>query len=128
MSTSATANRVYARERITANDILAMGPDELLLRGCKPPAKVGGIFTPSAGAEGEAPTEVKDHPLRACAFFEVVAMPVELTRGNPLGIDVGDILLCRNVLVDPLLGNELGITNFYMGVVGVAERAGPVVH
>lgn len=124
MSTSVTANRINERATITADDILEMAPDVLLVRGCKPSTKTEtGLFLPGAGLGTDVPTEQKDHPLRACPVFEVVRMPVELSRGNPNNISVGDVLLCANVVIDPLLGNELGVTNFYMGVLAVVERA-----
>lgn len=126
MSTSATANRIYARERIVAEDITEMGPDELLVSGCKPPTQTaGGLYTPEAGAVGEIRDENRAHPIRACALFRIEKMPPEenMTKGNPLGLEVGDVVLCRNALVDPLLGNELALTNMYLGVVAVAERA-----
>ena len=122
MSTSVVANRIYARERVTAEDFREMNVDELLLRGCKPPtSSAGGIIT-AVTAEGES--TVKDHPLRACVAFEVVKLPANenQTRGNPLNLTPGDVVLARNVLVDPLFGNELGITNLYTGVVGILER------
>jgi hypothetical protein len=50
-------------------------------------------------------------------------MPVELTKGNPNKLKVGDVVSCRNALVDPYFGNELGLTDFYAGVVGVIGRA-----
>lgn len=126
MSISVTANRIHARKGVALEDIAEIGPDELLLRGCKPSTvSSGGILSPEAGAVGEVQTENKDFLIRACVLFEVVKLPVPemMTRGNPLALKVGDVVLTRNALVDPLFGNELAITNLYLGVVGVAERA-----
>lgn len=117
MSTSVVANRIYQRERLVAEDLKEMAPDLVLLRGCKPPQQTeGGII---------APGDRSDHPVRACVLFEVVLLPSteNMTRGNPLKLSVGDVVLCRNALVDPLPGNELATTDMYMGVVSVAERA-----
>ncbi len=124
MSTSITANRINERERFSVGDFKEMSPNVLLVRGCKPSTKTeGGLLTPGAGAIGELREEKTDHPLRGCPVFEVIMLPVEMTRGNPHNLRVGDVVLCRNVLVDPLLGNEFGITDFYDGVAGLVERA-----
>lgn len=130
MSTSVVANRIYSRAstggaigRYAAEDFDEMAPDVVLLRGCKPPTKQGGLFLPGAGTEGEAPQEQKDHPVRACVAFEVIKLPKEQSRGNPMNLVPGDVVLARNVLVDPLLGDEYGLTDMYMGIAGVLERA-----
>lgn len=124
MSTSIVANRIYERKGYAAADFEQISPDDLLVRGLKPPTKTaGGLWTPDAGASGEAPTETKDYAVRACVAFEVVKLPVEMSKGNPHNLSPGDVVACRNALVDPLLGNELAITNMYLGVIGVLERA-----
>lgn len=126
MSTSIVANRIYARERYAAEDFDEMAPDTLLLRACKPPtSSAGGIITDARNAND---TEVKDHPARACVAFTVVKLPAveNRTKGNPLNLAPGDVVAARNVLVDPLLGNDLCITDLYMGVVSVLERAHPM--
>lgn len=124
MSTSATANRIYARGFLAPEDLDSMGPDEVLVRGCTPPTKTeGGIWTPEAGATGEA-TQAATVPVRTAVLFEIVKLPTPelMTRGNPQNLKVGDVVLARNVLVDPQFGNVLGITNLYT-IAGVAERA-----
>lgn len=123
MSTSATANRIHARERICPEDLIDLAPDVLLVRGIMVSTKTeGNILTPAAGAIGEVVTEER-LPVRVSRVFEVAKLPVEMSRGNPLNLAVGDVVLCRNVLVDPIFGNECGLTDLYMGVVAVVERA-----
>jgi hypothetical protein len=124
MSTSVVANRINERKRYAVEDFKELFPDVVLVRGCKPSTSTKtGLLLPGAGAVGEMPKEEVDYPLRACFAFEVVKMPGEMSKGNPLAVNVGDVVMCRNVLVDPLLGNEFGITDLYMGVVAVLERA-----
>lgn len=123
MSISVVANRIYQRERMCAEDFQEMAPDDLLLRGCKPPTKTKtGLITSTAGASSD---EDAAHPVRACVAFEVVKLPDEQnrTKGNPLNLAPGDVVACRNALVDPLPGNELATTNMYIGVLAVLERA-----
>ena len=122
MSTSITANRIYQRGRYAAEDFKEVAPDTLIVRGLKKPTVLSsGLYTPEAGAVGEV-QEAVTHT-RACLAFEVIALPVEMSKGNPLRLAVGDVVLCRNVLVDPLLGDEFATTDLYLGVVSVLERA-----
>ncbi len=77
MSTSITANRINERKRYAAGDFKELATDVVLLRGCKPSTKTGGgLYTPGAGAIGEANAADDDFPLRACPAFEVVMLPV----------------------------------------------------
>ncbi len=124
MSTSVVANRIYQRGRLVAEDFIDLAPDDLLVRGLRRRTreKEGGLYLADAGAVGEVTATVTT-PLRACVSFEVAKLPGEMSRGNPLNLAVGDVVVCRNALVDPLFGDELGLTNLYMGVVGVLERA-----
>ena len=117
--TSIVANRIYHRQGFRAEDFKAMGPNVVLLRGCKPPsASEGGILLDAGPVE---------HPVRACAAFEIVMLQDGVDgyhdEDNPLGLRVGDTVLCRNALVDPLLGNELAICDIHLGIVAVLERA-----
>ncbi len=112
---TATAHRIYHRQRMAAEDFEALFPDTVLVRAVKPPKESGGgLHLPEANA---------DHPVRACVAFTVEKLPVEMSKGNPLELAPGDTVLCRNALVDPLYGNELGICDLYLGVVAVLERA-----
>jgi hypothetical protein len=117
VSTSVVANRIYARGRVAAEDFQEMGPGDILLRVLKPPKE-----TTSGLIVGQ---DVDLHPVRACVAFEVARLcaPELMPQGNPLNLKVGDVVLARNALVDPLFGNELGLTNMYAGVVAVLERA-----
>lgn len=135
MSTSAVANRIYAREphgegrgRICAEDFVDLAPDLLLLRGLKPPTTTttgGGLVTADgmASIKDDVGAENRAHPVRACVAFEVVALASSLSKGNPLQLKSGDVVLCFNAAVDPLLGNELAVTNINVGVQAVLERA-----
>jgi hypothetical protein len=136
MSTSVVVNRIYGRNplgatermgRICAEDFVDLWPDLLLLRGLKPLTKTqtaGGLELPDGmGSIRDAVgTEDASHPVRACAAFEVVRVASILTKGNPLDLKPGDVVLCFNAAVDPLLGNELAITNINIGVQAVLER------
>lgn len=123
MSTSVIANRIHARERICPEDLQVLAPDALLVRGVMVSTKTeGGLLTPDAGGVGEVVTESR-LPVRASRVFEIAKLPSSMSAGNPMQLAVGDIVLCRNVLVDPLYGNECGLTDMYAGVVALVERA-----
>jgi hypothetical protein len=120
MTTSVVANRIYQRGRITPEDCQELAPDTMLVRGLKPPTKSDtGVITDVSGAS----SDVKDdHPVRACVCFEVVKLPRETSKGNPLDLVPGDVVVAFNSVVDPLLGNDLAIMDIN-GVQFVAERA-----
>lgn len=125
MTTSTVVNRIYARSsydadklgRIAEDDVEAMAPDLMLLRALKPPTASEGSALLNVSKVSDMHSKTIDgHPARACAAYEVVRMPVETTRGNPLDIKVGDVLVCFNAALDPLMGNDLLVGNMHLCV------------